>query len=445
MPMTKRHQGQRIAILGAGTSGVEAARLAVADGAAWVGVYDSGNPNKLAPVVEMLEAEGIEAVTGDAALRAAEGLDLTVVSPGIDTRWPIAQSFAATGAQMIGEIEFAWRFCHCPVVAITGTNGKTTTTELTAALLTAAGLKTVAAGNYGVAFSEVMRGGAEYDVITLEVSSFQLETIDTFRPRVAVWMNFAPDHMDRYDRVEDYRQAKLRIFENQTADDWAVLNAGERPEAGQARAVTFSAFGAPADFEFVEGAIVFRGGHLLDFRQAKLKGKHNAENAMAALAAIQCLGVRLDSVIPDVLGYTPPRHRCEWAGDFDGKTFINDSKATNIHALASSLRGQEAPVVLIVGGKNKGLDYSEVRESLSGSVTHVVCMGEIGGDIAAIWGGVVPCEVADSMDEAVQMAARAAKPGQTVLFSPGTSSFDRYSGYAERGDDFRRAVAALVG
>jgi UDP-N-acetylmuramoylalanine--D-glutamate ligase len=437
------YQGQHIAILGAGTSGLSAARLAVAGGAAWVGVFDSGKPDSLASVMETLRGEGIEARAGEEALRAPSGIDLVVVSPGIDTRWPIARQFAATGAPLIGEIEFAWRHCTCPVVAITGTNGKTTTTELTAALLEAGGLKTVAAGNYGLAFSEVMLRGESYDVITLEVSSFQLETVDTFRPKVSVWMNFAPDHMDRYDAVEDYRQAKLRVFENQTNEDFAVLNAAEIPEGVVAGPVTFSAFGVPADYELAEGWIRHHGESVIDFRSVRLRGRHNAENAMAAMAVAHCLGVPFGAMEGAVRDYTPPRHRCELVGEIDGSAFVNDSKATNLHALESSLRGQEEPVVLIVGGKNKGLDYSAMLPTLPGAVTHVVCIGEIGGQIAGLWGSTVPCEIAASLDEAVARAAKAAKPGQTVLFSPGTSSFDMFSGYSERGNAFRDAVARL--
>lgn len=435
--------GQRIAILGAGTSGIAAARLAVAGGAAWVGVFDSGDPAKLSGPMETLRAEGIEARAGEAALHAPAGIDLTVVSPGIDERWPIARAFAAESAKFIGEIEFAWLHCTCPVVAITGTNGKTTTTELTAAVLNAAGIKTVASGNYGVAFSEVIRGREHYGAITLEVSSFQLETIDTFRPAVSVWMNFAPDHMDRYDRVEDYLAAKLRVFENQRDDDFAILNAAEIPTGVRARPVTFSAFGTAADYDLADGWIRHRGEPILDFRAARLKGRHNAENVMAAMAVAYCLGATFDAMKETISGYTPPRHRCEPVGEIKGRLFINDSKATNIHALASSLRGQEDPVVLIVGGRNKGLDYTVMRDSLPARVTRVVCMGEIGAHIAGLWGDVVPCEIAGSMDEAVRLAAAAALPGQTVLFSPGTSSFDMFSGYAERGDVFRDAVARL--
>lgn len=436
-------RGQRIAILGAGASGQAAARLAVADGADWVGVYDSGDPEKLAGVVALLEASGIAHGFGESALSAPDDLNLVVVSPGIDVGWPIAQAFLKSGAPLIGEIEFAWRHCECPVVAITGTNGKTTTTELTAAVLEAGGLRTIAAGNYGHAFSEVILSGQRFDVVTLEISSFQLETITSFRPKVAVWLNFAPDHLDRYDSIQSYRAAKLRVFEFQEADDFAVINAAEPPDSGEAEIVSFSAFGATADFDYREGWIRFRGEPILDFSSVRLHGKHNAENVMAAMAVGICLGIDPRIVLETVRNYAPPSHRCEPVGEVRGSLYINDSKATNLHALASSLRGQEKPVVLIVGGKEKGLDYGEIRELLAGKVSQAVCLGEISGKIARAWEGVVPCACAASMEDAVRLAGNAAAPGQTVLFSPGTSSFDMYSGYAERGDAFRRAVRAL--
>ena len=435
----------RIAILGAGTSGIAAARLAAAGGAAWVGVFDSGDPARLSTASEVLEPLGIECHFGDAALEAPEGLDLVVVSPGIDVAWPIAKAFAGTGAPLVGEIEYAFRHCSAPVIGITGTNGKTTTTELTTAVLEAGGLRTVAGGNYGHAFSDIVRSGESYDVVTLEISSFQLETIDRFHPKIAVWMNFAPDHLDRYDSLEAYRAAKLRLFENQGPDDDVIVNAADALEGLAARRTTFSAFGDAADWALEEGWITRGGERVIDYAPVKRHGRHNAENVMAAMAVAAAMNVDVsgDSVLAAVRDYQPPRHRCEPVEEWEGRLFINDSKATNLHALASSLRGQESPVVLIAGGKNKGLDYGEVRDLLPGAVSTAICLGEMAEPIRAAWEATVPCEIASDMEEAVRLAAEASRPGQAVLFSPGTSSFDMYSGYAQRGDAFRDAVRAL--
>ena len=437
-------KGQRIAVLGAGASGVAAARLATEGGAAWVGVYDSGNDSaKLAEAGAALSEAGVETVFGKAALAAPAGLDLVVVSPGIDMGWPLGEVFAATGAPVLGELEYAFQHTDFPMVAITGTNGKTTTTELTDAIFNACGIRSVAAGNYGLPLCDVVRSGEKYDVVTLEVSSFQLETIDRFRPRVAVWLNFAPDHMDRYKALADYRNAKLRIFENQTAEDFAVINGEDSLGTLAAETVTFSAFSPGADFSWENGEIRFRGETVFRFGEGRLNGKHNAENVMAAMAAVHRFGVEFEAMVPCLREYQAPPHRCEPVGVIGGVTFINDSKATNLHALESSLRGQESPVILIAGGKNKGLDYAEVKGAVSRSVREVIAIGEMASRVCEAWGDAVPCARAESLADAVRLAAGAARSGETVLFSPGTSSFDMFSGYGERGNAFRACVAAL--
>ena len=214
-------QGKRIAVLGAGSSGYAAAALAVSRGAL-VEAYDSGSADKLAPAVAKFAAFGVTLTCGEAALAPTGPFDLTVISPGIDTAWPIAVAFTAVSSELIGEIEFADRLCDVPVIAITGTNGKTTTTALITAMLNACWLKAIAAGNIGLAYSEVVLSGERYDWIVLEVSSFQLETIVNFATQIAVWMNFAPDHMDRYATLADYYAAKYRLFENLTASSLVI-------------------------------------------------------------------------------------------------------------------------------------------------------------------------------------------------------------------------------
>ncbi len=442
-------EDQQIAVLGAGTSGIAAARLAVSRGAR-VKVYDSAPPKNLVAAAGRLDDAGISYVFGrDALLPTATGTDLVVVSPGIDLASEIARAFAETGAPLIGEIELAWRCApEIPVAGITGTNGKTTTTEMLATLLNGAGIASVAAGNYGRAYTDVVLSGERIDALSLELSSFQLETVDRFHPRVAVWMNFAPDHMDRYRTLDDYRAAKLRIFENQTAGDLAVVNGLEIPETTiEARVVTFSGFAdssAEINWTLADGGILRDGEAVLDFSSTRLNGRHNAENLMAAMAAAAELGAPVEGMGDSIAGYTPPAHRCEWIADVNGIRFVNDSKATNLHALSSSLRGQDEPVVLIVGGKNKGLDYSEITATVAAATTHVVAMGEMAGPILSAWAAHLSCETASSMTDAVNLAAGAATAGQTVLFSPGTSSFDMFASYQARGDAFRESVQQLT-
>ncbi|MEM7146524.1 MAG: UDP-N-acetylmuramoyl-L-alanine--D-glutamate ligase [Verrucomicrobiota bacterium] len=437
-----RYRGQQIAVLGAGKSGIAAARLARREGAE-VCVRDTGEGSALAETAAMLEGEGIGMMVGEAALAEAGGCDLAVISPGVDHRSALAGVFLGAGVGVIGEIEFADRHMDCPVVAITGTNGKTTTTELVAEVLNGCGQRTVAAGNYGLAYSDVVLSGESYDVVTLEVSSFQLEGIVDFRPSVSVWLNFAPDHLDRYAGVEEYREAKLRIFENQTEEDSAVVNYRDGLGDLKARTITFSAFTTGADFVFEDGRIVYGGEAVCDFGATRLRGTHNAENLMAALAVGRLRDLSWDAMSEAVRAYTPPPHRCELAATIGGREYINDSKATNLHALEQSLLSQGEPVVLIVGGKDKGLPFGEIADTVAGRATAVVAIGEIRDEIVREWSGSVSCEAAEGMEAAVRMATAAAAPGQSILFSPGTSSFDMFSGYEERGECFKGVLTKL--
>jgi len=433
-----------IAVLGAGKSGVAAARLARCS-CDTVWVLDGGEPDRLGGVAEVLKREGVTTRFGAAAQGQPPDVDLVVLSPGIDLRRPIVTQFTNRDVPLIGEIEFAFQHTEVPVVGITGTNGKTTTTEMAAAVFQGGGLRCVGAGNYGVPFSDIVRPDRpELDVIALEVSSFQLETITTFRPRVSVWLNFAPDHLDRYESLEDYRAAKLRIFEFQGEDDWAVVRAEDRPWLPEKplQVRTFSASG-PADLELREGWIQENGRPVLEYRATALRGNHNAENVMAVMAAARVFGIEPERVEAILRTYRPPAHRCEWVRTVGGHEFINDSKATNLHALESSLRGRTRPVVLIAGGKEKGLDYAEVAPLIEAHVSHALLIGEIAGEVSRAWEGSTTCRVCASLEEAVRVARDIAPEGEDILFSPGTSSFDLFSGYEERGDAFRRAVNEL--
>jgi UDP-N-acetylmuramoylalanine--D-glutamate ligase len=438
-----KYAGRRVAVLGLGRSGVPAARLAKRLGAE-VTVLDSGTSEALQKSAAELAAEGISCVLGDAALQCTEAFDLTVLSPGIDPSWPIATGLTSRGVPAVGEVEFAVQQTSIPVIAITGTNGKTTTTELTAAILNGAGVKTLACGNIGLALSSVVLDGTPADVLTVEVSSFQLELIETFRPRVAVWMNFAPDHLDRHPSLEAYRAAKLRIFENQTAEDTAVINGAEEYPELNAQRVTFSAWSAKTDFSYREGGVYHRGELVAEMAQTNLRGLHNAENIMAAMGACHAWGVPFAAMQETLRTYKPPRHRCELAGVVEGREFINDSKATNIHAMESALRGMTSKVVLIAGGKDKQLDYAPVKPLIRRQTTHVFTIGEIGPALAECWDDDSDCHACASLEEAVQGAYEAAQPGQVVLFAPGTSSFDMFTGYDHRGNVFTQLVNQLT-
>ncbi|HQZ28685.1 MAG: UDP-N-acetylmuramoyl-L-alanine--D-glutamate ligase [Verrucomicrobiales bacterium] len=434
--------GQRVAILGAGGSGLAAAALALSRGAV-VEAFDSGDTVKLGPAVAKFASLGVTLTCGDAALCPSGRYALAVISPGIDTAWPIATAFANASDALIGEIEFAYRLSDTPVIAITGTNGKTTTTSLIATMLNGCGVSAVAAGNIGLAYSEVVLSGKRYDWIVLELSSFQLETISEFAAEISIWMNFAPDHMDRYQSIADYLSAKKRLFEN-LAPGSLVIHKLECEFELPVEVVTFSSFREGADFGYSNGFIVHpESGRTFDFLSGTLQGKHNAENVMVALAVADRIGLPWEKVTGIIHSFVAPPHRCEKVAVFGGVTYLNDSKSTNLHSLESALIGQDEPVILIVGGKNKGLDFRELREIAGRMVREAVCIGEIAGAIAEDWEGFVICHTANDLRDAVLIAHQIAHDGEVVLFSPGTSSFDMFTGYEERGKVFRELVNAI--
>ncbi len=433
------YTGTHAAVLGLGRSGESAARLLL-DGGATVTVLDSGDPAPRRGTAELLSSRGARVVLGNDALRCAQEFDFAVLSPGIDPAAPLARRPVEAGIPLVAEIELAFRCCRCPVLAITGTNGKTTTTGLTAAALNAAGLRAEACGNIGLPFSDVAARSAGLDAAVVEISSFQLETTDTFRPRVAVWTNFSANHLDRYPDVGAYRAAKLRIFDRQTADDFAVVNARLDLPALRASRVAFTAApGATADFTLGEGGVILHGGHpVLAMADTLLRGPHNAENVMAALAAGLCLGAAMGKMLPGVRACAPPPHRCEFVREAGGVTWINDSKSTNLDALEQALRGQAGGVVLIAGGKNKGFDFAPAARLVRERVHDAVLIGELRESIARDWAEATRCHPVETLQAAVAKAAELARPGDTVLFSPGTSSFDMFRSYEERGDFFKQ-------
>ena len=438
-----KYEGKKVAVLGAGLSGTAAALLLRSEGAD-VTVLDSADEKKLLKsTIENLRARGVEVVCGPAAEKDSSTYDFVVLSPGIDPISPLATSFSSRKIETMGELELGWRSVNVPVIAITGTNGKTTTTELLAQMLNACGQRTIACGNIGKPLCEVALEQHDLDVLTVEVSSFQLETIRTFRPAISVWLNFAPDHLDRYPSVAEYREAKLRIFENQTAEDVAVVNATETLPKIKARPVTFSAYTNQADFRFENGSIVYRNEPVLRMADTKLRGSHNIENLMATLAVGLARGLSFEQMLPPLCVYLPQPHRCEFVREVGDVTYVNDSKATNLDAVEKGLLAQNKRVILIAGGKDKGFNFETLRPLVAEKVRAAVLIGEMAKRIEQDWKGAVPCEIADSLADAVERARAIAQPGEVVLFSPGTSSFDMFKSYADRGDQFRALVHAL--
>lgn len=437
------YKGKNAAVLGLGRSGEAAAILLFALGAR-VTVLDSAEAEKFdASKLQKLSDMGLQVVVGRSAEEIEASYDLAVLSPGIDPKCTLVQNLLLRGIPIIAEIELAFDSSSTPVIGITGTNGKTTTTELVAAMLTGAGTRTEAGGNIGKPYSEIVQEGHPLDVITLEVSSFQLERIQDFRPAISVWLNLTPDHLDRYDNTEEYRAAKLRIFENQQADDWAVVNLRDALPPLAAKRITFSAYETGADLHLRDEIIHYRGEPLLDPRETQLRGSHNTENLMAALGVGLARGLTAAQMGPALRGYRPQPHRCELVRELDGVTYINDSKATNLDALAKALASETHPVILIAGGKDKGFEFDTIARTVGEKARWVVLIGEMAERIAAAWQEYVPCERVGSLQEAVRVAWSLSRPGEVVLFSPGTSSFDMFKSYADRGNQFRSFVNAL--
>ncbi len=431
--------GKHIAILGVGRSGRAAAALALREGAS-VSAWDCAGVESFAGM-----PEGVMIYPNATAEQGREVVcDLLVVSPGIDTYGEYVAAFSQHAGEVIGEVELAARFYQGRIIGITGTNGKTTTTELIARILAHASLGGTACGNYGTPFAEVVMQMNPPEVVSLELSSFQLETTHLLRPAVAIWLNFAPDHMDRYPTVDDYKAAKLRIFQAQDYNDIAIVRFGEDIPNLAAQCVSFSTTDATADWFSNGTMIIHRDKECLNLEaDTNLRGLHNAENLMAALAACEALGVPLTIIREALLGYSPPPHRCELIRTLDGVEYINDSKATNLHALESALRSQLRPVVLIAGGKDKGLDYRPVISLLSGGVLAVVTFGQIARSLADLFSSAVCTEAVATLSDAVAVARSLAPYGSTILLSPGTSSFDQFSGYEQRGNTFRDLVHQL--
>lgn len=436
------YSGKTSIVLGLGTSG-EAAALLLKEEGSTVTIADSNDTPAVRERAARLQAAGIRTLIGTVADTDPTPYDVCVLSPGIDPVVPLVRNVQQKGIPIIGEIELAFRECSCPCVAITGTNGKTTTTELTTAMLKGCGVRAMASGNIGLPFATAVRQSHELDVMVLETSSFQLETIRHFRPAVAVWLNLSANHLDRYRDMDEYRTAKLRIFEAQTPEDVAVVNAREDLPPLNARKLTFSAHTPDADFTLDGSIIRFRGEAILDQAATRLQGVHNAENLMAALAIGHALNVEFDRMATAVTEYTAPVHRCEFVRELDGVRWINDSKATNLDAMEKAILSHAEPIVLIAGGKDKGFEFDAIAPLVNKRVRRAILIGEMKDRIAASW-PEVPSEKAATLEEAVARARAAAQSGDVVLFSPGTSSFDMFPNYGVRGNQFKELVNALT-
>ena len=447
-------KNKRVLVVGAGKSGISAARFLRGRGAK-VTISDSRSAAALAGEIPALMDAGIMVEAGGHGLLTFRRQDLIVVSPGVPMDTPEVKQVVALGMPVIGELELASRFLQGQVVAITGSNGKTTTTMLVGEILKLGGLETLVGGNIGLPVIDLIAESRPETWSVLEVSSFQLETIAEFRPRIAAVLNITPDHLDRHKTFAIYAAAKARITERQDAEDFLVLN-GESKDAQMVAARTraqifwFSARRPIKQGAFVHGdSIVFlpkEGGKaepVMPVSEVTLKGAHNVENVLAAVTIARLAGVPADVVRAAVREFKAVEHRLEMVRVWNNVEFYNDSKATNVDAAMKAVSSFAGGVHLILGGKDKDSDYRQMAGLLMERVKVVYTIGSAAEKIGRELAGTVTMVEAGTLDVAVTRAAKAAVPGDVVLLAPACSSFDQFENYEHRGRVFRELVAGL--
>ncbi len=436
-------------VVGAARSGVAAAELLATRGA----LVTLTETRDSVDAADRLRMAGIHLELGGHRRDTLAAADLVVVSPGVPVEQPVFDAARERGVEIIGELELASRWIRGRMLAITGTKGKSTTTTLLGRMLTAAGRTVLVGGNIGVPLSAQVDASTAETLHVVEASSFQLETTTTFRPWIAVWLNFADDHLDRHPSVEAYASAKARIFANQTADDWAVINADDprvtaRSAGILARRVPFAlsgrvAEGFASDGEWIVKRTAAGAERLFPVAAVELTGRHMLNNVLAATAAASIAGATPQAMTDALRGFHGLEHVMEPAGEIHGVRFINDSKATNVEAARRSIESVPGGVVAIIGGRFKGGELRQLREPLSAGGRAVVAIGEAAPLVREALSGVVPVVEAASMRDAVERGYEAAAPDGVVLLAPACASFDWFRDYAERGDAFKSEVRRL--
>jgi UDP-N-acetylmuramoylalanine--D-glutamate ligase len=442
------YRGRHILVFGLARSGLAAVRLLAGRGAKVCGA-DEDEKIEIPP-----DLTSIETHLGPFRAEMLDGIDMVVVSPGIALGHPLFTAASAKNLDVIGELELAFRNSDSPVIAVTGTNGKSTTVAMIGAILNEDGRGAVVAGNTGTPFSSVVGEAEEGKIFVIEVSSFQLETTAWFHPACAGILNMTPDHLDRYENSEDYYDAKRRIIENLSPDDHFFYNADDN----LCRQVAGATVAIPLPFSLsgrVPGGVYLDGGHLIkekrdgteeiicDRNEIQVVGDHNVENALAAIAAVTPFDVPADSCHRALASFEGLPHRMEPVAESGGIAYFNDSKATNVDATVKSLAGLKSPVILIAGGYDKGGDYSRLLE-ISGVVRAIVTIGAAAGQIEEAVASEIRCVRASSMDEAVRRASDMAEAGWQVILSPACASFDMFDDFEHRGKVFRECVAELL-
>ena len=444
--------GKRALVVGLGKSGVASALFMKAHGAR-VTVSDTKSGDELRNEIPVLLDHGITVETGGHGERTFRGQDLIVVSPGVPVDAPPLVQARSLGETVIGEVELAAQFLHGPIVAITGSNGKTTTTTLTGEIIAASGFPVLVGGNIGTPAISLAERAKPETTIVLEISSFQLETIQTFRPKIAVVLNVTPDHLDRHRTFEIYTEAKARIFENQQGSDFAVLNADDPTCVAMGARTRAQVFWFNRHKEVQQGTwvrdgnIVFRDSkgqrEILQVSEIPLKGAHNLENVLAAVCSAVLMGCSPQRIRQAVRDFKAVEHRLEFVATVNGVDYYNDSKATNVDATIKAIESFPANIHLILGGKDKGSDYTVLNDLIRQRVKRIYT---IGAAAAKIESQVKGAEIvhAETLENAIRKAQSVAQAGDVVLLAPACASFDQFKNYEHRGKVFKEVVAGLV-
>ena len=445
---------KRVLVVGLGKSGVASA-LFLKERGARVTVSDTKSPDQLREEIPVLLDHGITVETGGHGERTFRGQDLIVVSPGVPVDAPPLVQARAAGEPVIGEIELAAQNLAGEIVAITGSNGKTTTTTLAGEILAAGGFPVSVGGNIGTPAISLVERATRQTIVVLEVSSFQLETIQTFRPKVAVVLNVTPDHLDRHRTFQTYVDAKTRIFENQQASDFAVLNEDDptcRTLRDRTRAQVFW-FSRKKEVQqgacVRDGKIFFLDGksqrEVMLVSEIPLKGAHNVENVLAGVCAGALMGCEPAKIRQAIQNFKAVEHRLEYVATIKGVEYFNDSKATNVDATIKALESFPKNIHLILGGKDKGSDYTVLNDLLRERVKRVYTIGAAAGKIESHIKGAAEIVHAETLENAIRRASAVAEPGDVVLLAPACASFDQFQSYNHRGRVFKEVVQALLG
>lgn len=447
-------EGKRITVLGLQKTGAALAEFLSRRGAL-VTVSDRSDEKSLGEKAERIKALGIELETGGHSDETFKNKDLIVLSPGVPHTLPQLLKARQEGIAVIGEIELASRFIECPIVAITGTNGKSTATTLAGEMLKNSGFNVFVGGNLGTPLISCLDLEKKPDFVVAEISSFQLDTCDSFRPKAAVLLNITEDHLDRYDGMEAYADSKMVIFRNQTKEDFALLNASDSFTMNRigmvpsTRCFFNEEIPSPFSADFRSGCLVLKGGAkgeiTLDISKYRLKGKHNLENLASAALSTWLAGATKEGIQITIDSFNGLAHRVEFCGEVSGVSFYDDSKATNIDAALRAVEGFDQPLAVIMGGRDKGATFELMIDALGKNTRLAVLIGEAAEKIGRAFSGAVETAYAPSMEEAVRIGFEAVKEtGGVVLLSPACASFDMFDNYAHRGNVFREAAQRIM-